>query len=140
MEKYLPYDIEGKGLCVRSTNNVAVFNGPERQKVLVHGDDLLMLATQKCIDEFEALLQKKFQLRKEWQIGFRPKDAKTGRILNRIITIEERPKRVTIEPDARSTGVSHSDFPTSLPLRWLTVELTELNASITQVKASIMPW
>ena len=92
---------------VRGTSNAAVFKGPKKQKALVHGDDFLVLATQKCIDEFEALLQKKFQLRKEWQIGFGPQDAKTGRILNRIITIEERPKRVTIEPDARHAQLHH---------------------------------
>jgi len=85
----------------RGTSNAAVFKGPNREKALVHGDDFLILATQKSIDEFEEVLLKKFKLRKEWQIGFGPKDSKSGRVLNRIITLEDRPRRAIIEPDAR---------------------------------------
>ena len=81
---------------VRGTSNAAIFKGPKRQKALVHGDDFLVLATQKQINEFEATLKAKFHLRKEWQIGFGDKDSRTGRVLSRIITLEENPRRAVI--------------------------------------------
>ena len=92
--------MEAKGF-VRGTSNTAVFKGPKKQNTLVHGDDFLVLATQKQIDEFEATLKEQIQLRKEWQIGFGAQDSRTGRVLNRIIMLEENPKRAVIEPDAR---------------------------------------
>ena len=86
-------------------SNAAVFKGPKGEKALVHGDDFLILASQACIDAFEATLNEKFTLRKEWQIGFGTKDARSGRVLNRIITLESHPRRAIIEPDARHAQI-----------------------------------
>ena len=82
-------------------SNAAVFRGNKGEKALVHGDDFLILASQKCIDEFEGILRERFKLKKEWQIGFGENEQKSGRVLNRIISLETRPKKAVIEPDAR---------------------------------------
>ena len=86
---------------ITGTSNAAVFKGQQGEKALVHGDDFMILASQASIDAFEAVLKEKFKLKKEWQIGFGEKDARCGRVLHRIVTIEDEPKRAIIEPDAR---------------------------------------
>ena len=87
--------MEAKGF-VRDTSNAAVSKGTKKQKTLAHGDDFLVLATQKHIDEFEATSKDKFQPRKEWQIGFGAQVSRTGRVLNRIITFDATLKRAVI--------------------------------------------
>ena len=72
-------------------------------RLLVHGDDFVVLADQAGIDEFESLLMKRYEFKKLASLGFEDADDTTAVILNRIIHVErsERPHKVVYEPDAR---------------------------------------
>ena len=90
----------------RGVSNGAVFHQPDTDvRVLVHGDDFLVLGKQAEIDSFEALLRSRYELKKLANLGLAPADDKSGVFLNRVVQVLEgsRPNRarVAVEPDSR---------------------------------------
>eukprot|EP00929_Paragymnodinium_shiwhaense_P048611 TRINITY_DN24555_c0_g1_i1.p1 TRINITY_DN24555_c0_g1~~TRINITY_DN24555_c0_g1_i1.p1 ORF type:complete len:587 (+),score=99.23 TRINITY_DN24555_c0_g1_i1:363-2123(+) len=70
-------------------------------RVLVHGDDFMVLGTQTEVDEFEALLKTRYEYKKAANLGFGDEDDKSTVFLNRVINVDTKLGEVRVEPDSR---------------------------------------
>ena len=93
----------------KGRSNSAVFFSNESQgRVIVHGDDFLILGTQETIDAFEKMLATKYEYKKLFNIGTDQGDCNSGIFLNRVLELRREPKgtwNLTLEPDARHAQI-----------------------------------
>ena len=93
---------------IRGKSQPAVFYNRETDtRVLVHGDDFMVLGPQEAVDAFEKILASRYEYKKTANLGFGEGDEKETVFLNRVIVVRGgslrsgRDRSVTLEPDAR---------------------------------------
>ena len=97
-ETWIP-SLEQHGIEVGLLNRF-VF-GNDYLRGLCHGDDFLVVASQKQLDEFGKILMSKFDVKQAGLIGFGPGKDKEINMLNRTIRIDDESECVELEPDAK---------------------------------------
>ena len=66
---------------------------------LCHGDDFCVVARRKQLQIFGKVLEKRFEVKQTWHIGFSASDAKELKILNRTTKIDALNYEMTLEAD-----------------------------------------
>ena len=81
----------------------AFYNASRNARVVVHGDDFTILAEKGVIEWFVEGLRRRFELKLKGIIGPRKEDQKEMRVLNRVVTWDERGLRY--EADQRHVEI-----------------------------------
>ena len=68
---------------------------------LCHGDDFCVVARRKQLQIFGKVLEKRFEVKQTWHIGFSASDAKELKILNRTTKIDALNYEMTLEVDTK---------------------------------------
>ena len=68
---------------------------------LCHGDDICVVARRKQLQILGKVLEKRFEVKQTWHIGFSVSDAKELKILNRTIKIDVLNDEMTLEADTK---------------------------------------
>ena len=68
---------------------------------LCHGDDFCVVARRKQLQIFGKVLEKRFEVKQTWHIGFSASDAKELKILNRTTKIDALNYEMTLEADTK---------------------------------------
>ena len=94
--------LESAGFARGRSNGAVFYKESGDIRVLVHGDDFLVLAKQEEIESFEGLLKGHYEYKRTFCIGFEEGDQSSGVFLNRVISVDNNQgRRVMIEPDSR---------------------------------------
>ena len=81
-----------------------MFHHPSRDvRTVVHGDDFTSLGDESSLDWLAEELKKKYELKVRAVLGPDEKDAKTVRILNRVVSWTE--EGLVYEPDQRHSEI-----------------------------------
>lgn len=95
--------LQKAGLVRGKSNSSVFYRASDGTRIIVHGDDFLVLSDQQGLDEIDELLRKAYELKRLGTLGFEKGDDQEIHFLNRLIRVgtHEGQPAVFLEPDRR---------------------------------------
>ena len=98
--------LEELGFVTGRASPCCFFHKKLQIRLVIHGDDFTALGTRAALDEYERLLKQKFELKVRGRLSSEADTDKKIRILNRIVSIDDKGVHYEADPGMLSCSWS----------------------------------